>query len=831
MRTNSDSHAQPPMVDAVPLESSSEHESSLWTASVTKFLRSLHVLLRSVRLYQRNHPRVGESLEMAERDLRAVLAHAPALGIRINREAILVAGREGEARALPDWRGDLRVLAIELQNAGIASLVFLRRIHLGELALFAHELDEASRTGGRALSVSVNWREWALRNQIAGLEINAALPGEGQNVLAYLMAALPAASGDLAEPDAPGFEQAQAALGLLAGFSARLQALEKQTPKEAAAEVRAWLAAADAPATALLAHFMRLDPPLESDRAAAYLCRIGDAVALSFLTAEFRAGRLTASEARQKMLELCEADGSEAGAESRAEERLQRFWSALTISEIAAVASGPDAWLLPAAVLRAHLTSLLETECHAGRANTARQIFADYVRCLQSEKTSARRAVATALIEWKDLLPRLWAHGEMHDLVSGLIGALARESSPPVAVLLATALEVLAGAALEQGRYEEFENITSGLEQAMASQGQAIQPLAKRLRERHWPALLEAATANPALHPALARLLRREPGRLLDRVGEMLLESEPAGGLAAGIRLIRACGEPVLRALETDLCATRRQPVARAIKLLAQAAPERLALALRQTLRHWDWNLQDLAVTELARHSEPAVRKQVAQIFLELLGTAHPHVAPAMVDAIALAQETSAIPRLMEIAGKEDAGAADTFIRIKAIEALGRLQAREAAAKLAEIATKRSGLTYVFPAGLRSAAEEALALLEGKASAVLQNLPGSRAGARFAQPRRYRRVALSTPLSAEIESGKKTPARIRALALGGALVETGSRLAVGESLQIEIHAGLGRIRSTAVIRNWGPQGYGIEFVHMGHEDREKLRRRLLKLLE
>ena len=43
--------------------------------------------------------------------------------------------------------------------------------------------------------------------------------------------------------------------------------------------------------------------------------------------------------------------------------------------------------------------------------------------------------------------------------------------------------------------------------------------------------------------------------------------------------------------------------------------------------------------------------------------------------------------------------------------------------------------------------------------------------------------------------------------------------------------GLGRIRSTAVVRNASPEGYGVEFVHMDQDDHDKLRRRLVKLLQ
>ena len=68
------------------------------------------------------------------------------------------------------------------------------------------------------------------------------------------------------------------------------------------------------------------------------------------------------------------------------------------------------------------------------------------------------------------------------------------------------------------------------------------------------------------------------------------------------------------------------------------------------------------------------------------------------------------------------------------------------------------------------------------------------------------------------------------IALGGALIETKRQLVPGETLRIEIHIGLRRIAATAVVRTAHPQGYGIEFVHMKQEDREKLRSYMSKLL-
>ena len=67
--------------------------------------------------------------------------------------------------------------------------------------------------------------------------------------------------------------------------------------------------------------------------------------------------------------------------------------------------------------------------------------------------------------------------------------------------------------------------------------------------------------------------------------------------------------------------------------------------------------------------------------------------------------------------------------------------------------------------------------------------------------------------------------------MGGALLESSAPFIVGESLRIEIHAGFDKIRATAVVRSVSGKGCGVEFVHMSQEDREKLRRRINKLID
>ena len=65
----------------------------------------------------------------------------------------------------------------------------------------------------------------------------------------------------------------------------------------------------------------------------------------------------------------------------------------------------------------------------------------------------------------------------------------------------------------------------------------------------------------------------------------------------------------------------------------------------------------------------------------------------------------------------------------------------------------------------------------------------------------------------------------------GAFVEAPHRLNLGDSIQLELRAGLRKIHCTAVVRNIGPDGNGVEFVHMKDEDRERLRKLIQRRLQ
>ena len=153
---------------------------------------------------------------------------------------------------------------------------------------------------------------------------------------------------------------------------------------------------------------------------------------------------------------------------------------------------------------------------------------------------------------------------------------------------------------------------------------------------------------------------------------------------------------------------------------------------------------------------------------------------------------------------------------------------------LLQMVRLRNGLAHDEPAALRSAAEEALGLLENRPSSARARIAESartKSSMAHSRARRYLRARVQPAMQATLSGTRNGAARVRVLALGGAFLETDQRLGVGDSMQLEIRNGLRKIRSTAVVRNITATGAGIEFVHLKPRDRERLRRLIMQLLK
>ena len=825
---------------------------------VHRALRDFQILLNTRRLYHHSHPKNLESLEATYDSLQQLVQKMGGLEIRVERDALVVP-KLNEA-PLPDPKGVLQHLAGDFQLAGIQTLVVLRQFHVGELDTLTQLIRAALLKSKDPLPNKRNswWNAKLLEYGVEGILVNAQTDRKVNSVLTSLIAALVAFGGNSASEDAdapitaPTAENLSDVLRLIARLTPPLESARGLSPEEAARAIHGALAESSRETVHLLLNTISQHSPQDTENPQPYLVRLSERIILESLSAELAQGALNPQEFGKNLRELGKVMVSAGGYtgphssqhlsslasiwadDAHYEKMSERFWIELPPREKSAVLRGPEVWCVPVTAIRSALVQLADAGADAPRRE-ARNILLNYSRRLETSDRAARRKVAAGLKELSPVIESLWPNQVPEELNRCALKALEHEAVPETAALLSAFLEVLGRIAVTRGDYSGLEGILSGLEKPpRESQFEHMHALALRLiAQDRFSLLVDAALANRALDPALPRLLVRDPERLLDRLTLLIADPRNTELLPAMARLLRTIGVPALNLLETRLYEARRQRVSAAIKLLAASDPERLLRALPRALASWEWNLQDLAVSEISRPANATSARSAAFIFSALLGDAHPLVVPMMIDHIGLAQELSAVPQLMDIAAGGHETLRDQYVRIKSIEALARMRITEAAKLFRQICEKRDGLAYAEPAGVRAVAADALALLEERPaasqvrSAYEHSSPG---GITFVVPRRYTRIPLESPLRAHIEGGQTAMARVKTISLGGAYLESLKKLNVGDTIQLEVRSGLRKIHFTAVVRNAGPDGNGVEFVHMKSDDRDKLRKLVQKHL-
>src|ERR1700692_2732679 len=735
--------------------------------AVIFFLRQFRVLLGAARLYQRNHPRQMEILASTEQQLRIALAARSPLVVAVEPNGILLPRQEGSAaELLHDPRGELSALAEELLRSGICSFLFTHPIHVGELDLLAHEISLVPRSTSPGDTASRKLLDNWIKNQgIVGIRINLPTERRDSLLLASLMSAVLAYDNAAqhsshsravrAMPEA-SFEQIAATMRVLAKLAPPHDPEMQPSAEDMARRFHSVVSGSDQTSISLIVYGVSNVKPREGETLQPYLARLTDELVLAFVKQEFDAGRTTPPALLPLLVlldqERGQADHSGAGRfggsqhdELRVSNLCEKFWNSLPARVKAKALRSRDAWCVPATVVARFLEPLAaaaEKKKSDAAAREGRAVLMAYARCLESEESKARRAVAAGLSEIAPQMERLWPHSSAADFGRGIVQALLQETSPGIAGLLSAVVEKLARTSLLKRDYAEFERILEALEVAPRDDEHAhISTLVGRiLSDEQWLYLVDEALSSQPLNPVIPRLLKRRPDRLIDRLGFLVHPDNGLNYLPAMVRLIHGTGEPVLGALEFRLYEARRQRGATSIHLLASADPKRLAGALPKALASWEWSLQDLAATELMKWLNPPVVAATAQAFLSTLSEAHPMALPCMIDHLGIAHETAAVPTLLQIAVGEHLVLRDIFFRIKAIEALGRMRVPEAAPVLLQMVRLRNGLAHDEPAALRSAAEEALGLLENRPSSARARISESarvKSSVSHTRPRRY----------------------------------------------------------------------------------------------
>lgn len=263
--------------------------------------------------------------------------------------------------------------------------------------------------------------------------------------------------------------------------------------------------------------------------------------------------------------------------------------------------------------------------------------------------------------------------------------------------------------------------------------------------------------------------------------------------------------------------------------VVARWLPERLA--------DWPRQAQDRVVRLIAMGGAA----ERGNMLLNLLHMLDPILLPLAIDEIGLSEDASCIPALLHLAEGDASRSTGLFVRLKAVEALGRLKATDAAELLRGIAEGRHMFHWTHPGELRLAAVQSMVKIdpgwageftprsgfsaEELAMAPLDALPN----AKYFRRRRYPRVRLSQPMTAIATAGQDSyRLEIRGLSLSGGIAAGEKHLLPGTRVSMRLGLGLRPIRAQILMRDARAQGLGFEIADMDLDERARLRKLLLE---
>ena len=250
---------------------------------------------------------------------------------------------------------------------------------------------------------------------------------------------------------------------------------------------------------------------------------------------------------------------------------------------------------------------------------------------------------------------------------------------------------------------------------------------------------------------------------------------------------------------------------------------------------------------DFPRNSQDRILRQISasgspgrcRILLELLDHLDPLVMPLAIDEIGVTEDREALGRLLTIVDGDLPAGAGIYLRVKAVEALGRIQAPESVTALKRVLEAKKFLGFLQPQELRIAAMQALEKLDptwatafmpysglDKADLTLAPL-ALKANSKFVRQRRHKRVRLTKPVLAVSTNLKEACSlQIKTASLSGGVATISRHLAPGTPVQLKFQIGLRNLQATALMRDYRAQDMAFEIVDITLEERSRLRRLL-----
>jgi hypothetical protein len=576
------------------------------------------------------------------------------------------------------------------------------------------------------------------------------------------------------------------------------------------------------------------------------LLKLAEHVAIRFALDSYEKGELrvnavkqlldrmnTEIEALRKILSTQEEMMAQAGLSVQSYTELldQEFWEQVPEENKKEVLTSDEAWCVPPRNVRAFLEEMLRR----GELKTANEILMKYASCVGLEAPEARRTTAIGLSD----LGELYGSGDgsaLMEAIRRLGNQLAVEREPELQTLVSAAFVRLSQEAASKRCYPAMQQALASLESVETQRPGSTQSLRPRIgAEERLPEFIEEAMRGGQIADGMMDILSLMPKATIHYVTNRFGHCGFREDCDLLCTVIRNLGEDATQRLVEMLQAGPASEAAEAIGLLSQLSPENVEKILPARLSQWPRSAHDRAIRQLSA----APPTQRARLLVAIYDTLDILIRPLAIDEMGMSGQPECIPQLIGLVQNDDTPG---FVRVKAVEALGRLRASASSPLLQHILETKQVWRWVYPNEMRITAAQALLRVDKSMAMGMVASSGidrrelalepadPEPNASVIRQRRYARLKLSRNLVA-ITTNLRENFRlsIPELNLGGGIGSGERHLAPGSLLSLKLTHGMRHIKAQALVRGARPQAMAFEFVDMDLEERYRLRKLLLEL--
>ncbi len=579
------------------------------------------------------------------------------------------------------------------------------------------------------------------------------------------------------------------------------------------------------------------------------LLKLAEDLAIRFALDRFQRGEVRVNAVRQmldkmghelgtlrKLLKAREDKMASAGmsVESHADVLDRQFWAAVPESGKRAVLTSTEAWCIPPRNVQQYVEELLGR----GEADAAGDVLLKYASCVRNKDAGARKKAAIGLGQLAELYSK-GASQRLQDALAQIGQQLAAEKDAELQTLLSAAFVRLSQEAASRRYFRAMQQALDSIADLEEQRPAWAQSLRPRLGvENRISEFIEEALTAEAMPEGLVGVLMRLPQGAGEHLAVRLARAGRRSERENVVQLAKAVGSACARYLKEVLKSEAPAKAASVVGLLSRLDAPGVEELLPQRLKHGGRAFHDAVVRQLSIAGAP----ERGQLMANLIESFDAMVLPLALDEIGMCGDPETAPKLLRLAEGDILPQGSEYLRVKAIEALGRMRATAAAGHLRRFVETRKAFGWAYPEEIRTAAAQALVKLDpewmegflpqsGLDEKVMALAPLDAIADRdVVRHRRYRRIRLPRNVPAVITSARgKFSSAISVLSLEGGLLSGDVQLAVGTEATLKIPAGLRSINMQAVVRFVRSHQAGFEMVGMGLEDRAKLRRLLVSL--